>query len=54
MAYYGFAQAIMTGETITLYEGGELRRDFTYIDDVVAGVVGVLDRPAGRRARPAS
>ena len=45
MAYYGFAQAITAGQPITLYEGGVLKRDFTYIDDIVAGVVGVLDRP---------
>ena len=45
MAYYGFAQAIMAGRPITLYEGGTLKRDFTFIDDIVAGVVGVLDRP---------
>jgi len=45
MAYYSFARAIVAGEPITLYEGGTLRRDFTYIDDIVAGVVGVLDRP---------
>jgi UDP-glucuronate 4-epimerase len=45
MAYYSFARAIMGGEPITLYDGGRLRRDFTYIDDIVAGVVGSLDRP---------
>jgi UDP-glucuronate 4-epimerase len=45
MAYYSFARAIVNGEPITLYDGGALRRDFTYIDDVVAGVLGVLDRP---------
>ena len=45
MAYYGFAQAIMAGQPITLYEGGALRRDFTYIDDIVSGVLGVLDLP---------
>ena len=45
MAYYGFAQAIVAGQPITLYEGGALRRDFTYIDDIVSGVMGVLDRP---------
>ena len=45
MAYYGFAQAIMSGEPVTVYDGGRPRRDFTYIDDIVAGVVGVLDRP---------
>jgi len=50
MAYYGFARAIMAGEPITLYEGGTLRRDFTYIDDIVAGVLGCLDRPPAGEA----
>ena len=45
MAYFGFARAIMAGEPITLYDGGRLRRDFTYIDDIVAGVVGCVDHP---------
>jgi UDP-glucuronate 4-epimerase len=45
MAYYGFAEAIMAGRPLTLYEGGRLKRDFTYIDDIVAGVLGALDLP---------
>lgn len=45
MAYYGFCKAIVAGEPITLYDGGRLKRDFTYIDDIVTGVVGALDRP---------
>lgn len=45
MAYYSFARAIMAGEPITLFDGGRLRRDFTYIDDIVAGVVGCIERP---------
>ncbi len=45
MAYFSFAKAIVAGEPIILYNGGTLRRDFTYIDDIVAGVMGVLDRP---------
>lgn len=45
MAYFSFAQAILRGEPITVYDGGTLRRDFTYVDDIVAGVVGCLDRP---------
>jgi UDP-glucuronate 4-epimerase len=45
MAYYSFARAIAAGEPITLYDGGRLKRDFTYIDDIVAGVIGALDRP---------
>ncbi len=45
MAYYAFAHAIAAGEPVTAYDGGGLKRDFTYIDDIVAGVVGCLDRP---------
>jgi UDP-glucuronate 4-epimerase len=45
MAYFSFARAIMAGEPITLYDEGRLRRDFTYIDDIVSGIVGSLDRP---------
>ncbi len=45
MAYFSFAQAIMTGEPITLYDGGRLKRDFTYVDDIVDGVVGCLAHP---------
>ena len=45
MAYFSFAVAIDQGEPITLYDEGRLRRDFTYIDDIVAGIVGSLDRP---------
>ena len=45
MAYFSFARAIMKGEPITLYDNGTLRRDFTFIDDIVEGVLGVLDRP---------
>ena len=45
MAYYAFAEAILAGRPITLYDEGRLRRDFTYIDDIVAGVLACLDRP---------
>ena len=44
MAYYSFAEAIMAGRPITLYDGGALRRDFTYVDDIVGGILGCLDR----------
>jgi UDP-glucuronate 4-epimerase len=39
--------AILMGETLTLYDGGSLKRDWTYIDDVVNGVAAALDRPLG-------
>ena len=45
MAYFMFARAILAGEPITVYDEGRPRRDFTYIDDIVAGVIGCLDRP---------
>lgn len=46
MAAYLFAKAILAGEPITVFNNGDMRRDFTYIDDIVSGVVGVLDNPA--------
>jgi UDP-glucuronate 4-epimerase len=45
MAYWTFARAILAGEPITMFDGGTPRRDFTYIDDIVSGVVGALDEP---------
>ncbi|GBQ91853.1 UDP-N-acetylglucosamine 4-epimerase [Acetobacter nitrogenifigens DSM 23921 = NBRC 105050] len=45
MAYFKFAEAIMRGESLTLYDGSALARDFTYIDDVVEAVLAVLDAP---------
>lgn len=45
MAYYLFADAITAGRPITLYNDGEMERDFTYVDDVTAGVLAALDRP---------
>ena len=44
MAYYKFANAIVEGSPIPLYNNGDMRRDFTYIDDVVAGIAGATQR----------
>jgi len=52
MAYFSFAEAIMAGSPITLYDDGNLRRDFTYIDDIVAGVMACLERPPEAGAPP--
>jgi UDP-glucuronate 4-epimerase len=41
-----FAQAIMHGKPIQVFNRGDMQRDFTYIDDIVEGTVRVLDRPA--------
>ena len=40
-----FARAILAGEPIRVFNDGRMRRDFTYVDDIVEGVVRVLDRP---------
>jgi UDP-glucuronate 4-epimerase len=45
MAYYGFARKILAGEPIEVFGEGKMARDFTYIDDIVDGVMGVLDHP---------
>ena len=45
MAYFGFTEKMLRGEAIEVYGGGEMARDFTYIDDIVDGVLGVLDHP---------
>ena len=46
MALFKFAEAILAGEKIKVFNYGKHRRDFTYIDDIVEGVIRVLDRPA--------
>lgn len=45
MAYYSFAKAIAEGRPIDIYNEGNMKRDFTWIDDIVAGVIGALDHP---------
>lgn len=46
MALFKFTKAILAGQKIQVFNYGKHRRDFTYIDDIVEGVVRVLDRPA--------
>jgi UDP-glucuronate 4-epimerase len=46
MALQKFTRAIMNDEPITVFNYGKHRRDFTYIDDIVEGIIRVLDRPA--------
>ena len=52
MAYYSFAVAILRGTPITLFDGGRLRRDFTYIDDIVQGLLACLDLAPGKGVVP--
>jgi UDP-glucuronate 4-epimerase len=46
MALFKFTKAILAGEKIPVFNYGKHRRDFTYIDDIVEGVIRVLDKPA--------
>jgi UDP-glucuronate 4-epimerase len=46
MAMWLFTKAILAGEPIRLFNGGNMRRDFTYVDDVVEAVTRLVDRPA--------
>lgn len=48
MALFKFTQAILENKPIQIFNNGEHKRDFTYIDDIVEGLVRVLDRPAPR------
>jgi UDP-glucuronate 4-epimerase len=45
MAYFSFTKAILEGRTIDVYNHGRMQRDFTYIDDIVDGIVRVLEQP---------
>jgi len=46
MSPFLFADAILNGQAIKVFNHGDMSRDFTYIDDIVEGVVRVLDKPA--------
>ncbi len=45
MAYFKFAEKIMRGETIQVYNHGDMMRDFTYVDDIVKGISNILPNP---------
>lgn len=45
MAYYSFTKAILEGRPIEVYNEGKLKRDFTYIDDIVNGIVSAIEKP---------
>ncbi len=46
MAYFSFTRAVLEGRPIQVFNHGDMKRDFTYIDDIVEGVLRVLDKPA--------
>jgi UDP-glucuronate 4-epimerase len=45
MSAFLFTRAILAGEPIRVFNGGEMERDFTYVDDIAAGVLAALERP---------
>lgn len=45
MAYFSFTKKILAGEPIEVYGEGKMARDFTYVDDIVEGIIGALDNP---------
>ena len=46
MAYYIFTRKILAGEPIPVFGQGQMQRDFTYIDDIIAGIMALVDTPA--------
>jgi UDP-glucuronate 4-epimerase len=46
MAYFLFTKAVLEGKPITINNFGDMKRDFTYIDDIVEGIIRVIDKPA--------
>ena len=45
MAYFGFTNKIMKGEPIKIFNNGDMYRDFTYVDDIVRGIMNMLEHP---------
>jgi len=53
MAYFGFTNKLLAGKTIQIFNYGNCRRDFTYVDDIVEGIVRVMAKPPqARRETP--
>lgn len=49
MAYFGFTDKLLKGETIKIFNYGNCKRDFTYVDDIVEGVIRVMNKAPERR-----
>ena len=50
MALFLFTKAILAGEPSQVFNNGNMQRDFTYVDDIVEGIIRVTDRPANANA----
>lgn len=44
MAYFSFTKKILNGDSIDVFNNGEMQRDFTYIDDIVEGIIRIIDK----------
>lgn len=53
MALFIFTKAICEGKPIPVFNNGEMKRDFTYIDDIVTGILGTLENPPEREGKEA-
>lgn len=53
MAYFSFTKAILEGKPIKVFNHGKMRRDFTYIDDIVEGVIRVMHKPQPQNSQSA-
>ena len=49
MAYFGFTNKLIKGETIEIFNYGNCKRDFTYIDDIVEGIIRVMEKPPAKK-----
>lgn len=49
MTYFGFTDKLLKGETIEIFNYGNCRRDFTYVDDIVEGIMRVMAKPPEKR-----
>lgn len=49
MAYFGFTNKLVKGETIKIFNYGNCKRDFTYVDDIVEGIVRVMKKPPEKK-----
>lgn len=49
MAYFGFTDKLLKGQTIQIFNYGNCKRDFTYIDDIVEGVIRVMQKPPEKK-----
>ena len=50
MAYFGFTNKLIKGETIEIFNYGNCKRDFTYVDDIVEGIIKVMNKAPERKA----